>query len=96
MNLEDDALEELLRKYRPVGPPTGLRQRIIVEPVAQRRWPLYVFRTAIAATLLISLGLIHAADTLNGANIDRIGTGPVTWTPEAQQRYLALFLHDLR
>jgi hypothetical protein len=89
MNPEDAALEDLLQKYRPVGPPSALRQRILAAPTAQRRWPLYCFRVGIAATLLFSLGLLHAADALNRANADRIGLGPATWTPETQQRYLA-------
>jgi hypothetical protein len=91
-----DDLETVLHRYRPVGPPPALRPKIVAAPPVERHWPLYFFRAAIAATLLISLGLLHAADTLNRTNADRIGTGPVTWTPETQQRYLAQLLHDLR
>jgi hypothetical protein len=91
-----DDIENLLQRYRPVGPPSTLRQKIVAALPVERHWPLYIFRAAIAATLLISVGLLYAADTLNRTNADRIGTGPVTWTPETQQRYVAQLLHDLR
>jgi hypothetical protein len=106
MSLENpDNFESLLQRFRPVGPPPGLRSKILAIPIAApRRWPVYLYRAAIAATLLLSLSLLHAADALNAANATRIGSGPVEWTPDAQaaadllgpgaQRYIALCLLD--
>ena len=99
-----DDLENLLQRYHPVGPPPTLREKVLAPTAAQRRWPLYCFRAAIAATLLFSAGLLHAADTLNGTTAAHIGAGPIQWSPEAQTaadmlgpegpHYIALCLLD--
>ena len=48
-------------------------------------WPTWVFRSAVAALLLLSVTLIHAADRLNQESATYVGIGPPRWTPEAQQ-----------
>ena len=51
----------------------------------RRLWPMRLFRTAVAALLLLSLGLLHAADRLNQDSAARSGLGLPHWTAEAQQ-----------
>jgi len=46
--------EDLLRRYRPVGPPASLRDSIIAASDARPAWP---WMTAAAALLLLALGL---------------------------------------
>ncbi len=84
-----DDLEMVLRGYRPAGPPRRLRERILRPPVAPstaaRRWPIRLFRSAIAAVLILSLVLIHAADRLNQDTAAGVGVGAAHWTAEAEQ-----------
>lgn len=90
-----DDLENFLQRYRPVAPPPALRQKVLAPPAAQHHWPTYCFRAAVAAMLLVSLGLLHAADALNRSNRERIGTGPTISPSETQQRFIAQYLRDL-
>jgi hypothetical protein len=92
-----DDIEELLNHFRPAGPPADLRGRILGQEVptdrsltpptaaAPRSWPTWVFRSAIAALLLMSITLIDAANRLNHESATSVGIGPPRWTPEAQQ-----------
>lgn len=50
--MKDSDIEDLLRKYRPVGPPAELRHRILATTRADRIWPW-----ASAAAALLVLGL---------------------------------------
>jgi hypothetical protein len=56
--MNDSEMEDLLRKYRPVGPPAKLRERILGTTRVPRIWPW-----ASAAAALLALGLVfqHAA-----------------------------------
>ncbi len=85
----NDDLEDILRRFRPAGPPEQLRQRILLAHALRRRhaarWPIRLYRTAVAALLLLALGLLHSADRLNQDSASRVGVGPVRWTAEAQQ-----------
>ena len=84
-----DDLENLLRNFRPVGPTPALRDKILGQPVdvqpPTRRWPLWIYRSAVAASLLLSFALFRAADALNRDSAANVGVGPPHWTPEAQQ-----------
>lgn len=77
-------IESILLRYRPLGPDDTLRQKILA-PASKRirRWPLYTFRTAIAASLLFSFVLLRAAAILDRQAASQIGL--TQWTPEAQQ-----------
>src|SRR4051812_32589880 len=91
MPLEDSDIEQTLLRYRPAAPPAALREKILTpSPLATPsspapRWPLYLFRPAIAATLLISFLLLHFADHLNQAAVPGAGLRPVLWTADAEQ-----------
>ncbi len=50
--MKDSEIEDLLRKYRPVGPPAELRHRILAPIRTPRIWPW-----ASAAAALLVLGL---------------------------------------
>ena len=84
-----DEMEKLLRRYYPAGPPAHVREKILrlemLRATPRRLWPMRLFRTAVAALLLLSLGLLHAADRLNHDSASRVGLGPPRWTLEAQQ-----------
>ncbi len=79
-------IDALLQRFRPRGPDAALREKILApEPAANRRWPVYVCRSAIAASLLISFLLLHAAGSLDRSTAAELGPQSVTWSPEAQQ-----------
>ena len=84
-----DEMENLLQRFRPAGPPAHLREKILHQEIPPalpvRRWPTWLFRSAIAAMLLVSFALFHAADRLNQDSAAGIGIGPPRWTAEAQQ-----------
>jgi hypothetical protein len=84
-----DEMERLLRRYYPAGPPAHIREKILRRDLLlatpRRLWPMRLFRTAVAALLLLSLGLLHAADRLNQDSAARSGLGSPHWTAEAQQ-----------
>jgi len=84
-----DDLENELRRFRPVGPPPELRDRILRRPapaqLAARRWLGWIYRASVAASLLLSFTLFRAADALNRDSAARVGMGPPRWTPEADQ-----------
>ncbi len=84
-----DDMEELLQHFRPVGPPAHLSERVLgsgIPPAGSvRRWPLRVFRGAIAALLLLSAALFYDANRLNQDSAACVGLGPPRWTAEAQQ-----------
>ena len=56
--MNDSDIEDLLRRYRPVGPPANLRARILSESRAHRVWP---WASAAAALLASTLALHDAA-----------------------------------
>ena len=84
-----DDLENLLKRFRPAGPPARLRETILrlqTPPASPARlWPIHLFRGAIAALLLLSVSLLYAAARLNQDTASRVGQGPPRWTAEAQQ-----------
>src|SRR5205823_14358405 len=85
MDHDDSDIERALLRYRPVEPPPGMRGRVLREEAAipVRRWPLFAFRAAVAATLLVSLGLWRAAEHLNQATAAQSGLNQVPWNADA-------------
>lgn len=57
--MQDQDLEDVLRRYRPCDPPTSLRERCLAPPRAMR-WPY----AAAAALVLVALGTYRASATL--------------------------------
>lgn len=55
--MSDSDIEELLRRYRPAGPPKQLRERILAIERTERIWPWM----AAAAALLVSALTLHVA-----------------------------------
>ncbi len=61
MTEHDNEIEQILRQYRPAGPTDELRQRILssAKPATKQihPWRVWGFRAAIAAVVLIAVGL---------------------------------------
>ncbi len=73
--MKDSDIEDLLRKYRPVGPPGELRQRILARSRVPRIWP---WASAAAALLVLGLTLqLAARHEAARANMD-LGPSVVT------------------
>lgn len=89
MTEHDNEIEQILRAYRPAGPPEGLRERALsstqggAEPA--RPWRVWAFRAAVAATIVLSITLNVAADRTMRTVSAEIGIGPVRWTEDAEQ-----------
>ena len=64
--MNDPEIEELLRRYRPAGPPSQLRARVTAPMPAQRIWPW----AAAAAVLLLSLMTLRISARSETANAD--------------------------
>lgn len=77
--MKDSEIEDLLRKYQPVGPPAELRQRILAITRVPRIWPW-----ASAAAALLVLGLtfhLAARNETAGADV-KLGTSAVARVTE--------------
>ena len=85
MSDDDSRIEAQLLRYRPVGPPAGLRDRALrpVSPAGSRRRA--VWWLSVAAMLAISLGLHLATDRVSRQTAAILGAGQVRWTAEAEE-----------
>jgi hypothetical protein len=83
---EDDArIEALLTRYRPVGPPAELRTRVLqASAPRQIRWTAAA-GWAIAASLLLSIGLNSAVSRLTQDSIRMLGIGQIEWKPGSDE-----------
>jgi hypothetical protein len=69
--MKDSEIEDLLRKFRPVGPTAEMRQRILATTRVPLMWP---WASAAAALLILGLTLqLAARDATTGA---RLNLGP--------------------
>ena len=88
---DNNAIEQILRAYRPAGPPESLRRRVLSTGHAQpsatppRPWGAWAFRAAIAAMLVAAFALNVATDNAMATLAANIGVGPVRWTEDAEQ-----------
>ena len=61
MTEHDNEIEQILRAYRPIGPQQRLRSRVLLSPQPgtepARTWRVWVFRAAVAAVVLVAIGL---------------------------------------
>ena len=65
--MNDSEIEDLLRKYRPVGPPAEMRQRILATTRVLRIWP---WASAAAALLILGLTFhLAARNEVAGADL---------------------------
>lgn len=72
--MDDSEIEDLLRRYRPVGPPAKLRERILGTDRVPRIWPW----ASAAAALLVSALTLHLAGRYEAASADlRLGPAAV-------------------
>ena len=74
--MDDSEIEDLLRRYRPIGPPAVLRERIFAAAPSRRIWPW----ASAAAALLMSAMTFHVASGYE------VGSADVTLGPAAATR----------
>jgi hypothetical protein len=66
--MKDSEIEDLLRKYRPVGPPAELRHRILATTRVLRVWP---WAAATAALLILGITFqLAARNEVAGADLN--------------------------
>ena len=85
MNDEDSRIEELLTRYRPKGPPARLRERLIQSLEYCRSFKWRPWWTAAAASLILSIGLNFAAESISRDTVDMLQVQQIEWTPEAEE-----------
>ena len=64
--MSDSDIDDLLRRYRPVGPPPELRGRILATRRVERVWPW----ASAAAALLVSTLALHVAARDEATGVD--------------------------
>lgn len=84
MNDELLELEEKLSRYRPAGPPGGLRDRVLSVATPRRSRPVITPWLAVAAMLLVSIGLNLATARIGRQTADLLGPRTL-WTAEAEE-----------
>ena len=85
MNHDDGAIESLLGRYRPVGPPPGLRDRVLSSAVQTRSWWIAAGWLSAAAMLLLALGLHLATARMMQETAAASGIGRIEWSAEAEE-----------
>jgi hypothetical protein len=84
-------VERVLDRFRPIGPPPALRQRVLDAALAgphaapPRRIALWVWRSAVAAGLVAAVWLSLAGDRIAAQVAGQVGVGPPVWTPQAEE-----------
>jgi hypothetical protein len=79
-----DEIENMLMRYRPMGPGEELRRRVLGEEPAHS-YRIWVVRAAVAAMLLVAVGLEWSARVTNQRTVEQIGVGRVTWDANAER-----------
>jgi hypothetical protein len=86
--MEDDTgqMEQILIRYRPVGPPADLRDRVTMagQPRPQRSRLAIISWLAAAATLALTVGLNMATNRLLRETAKSLGP-EIVWTEEAEE-----------
>ena len=84
-------MERVLERFQPVGPPAGLRARVLDAAVAatlrrsRGRAAVAIWRSAVAAGLVAALWLNLAANQISGRLAGQVGLGPAVWTQQAEE-----------
>jgi hypothetical protein len=85
MNQSDDIIESLLARYRPTGPPPGLRSLVLSSALPSRpRWRVAAW-LSVAAMLVLTLGLHLAATRVMRATAAAADIGRIEWSTEAEE-----------
>lgn len=87
MKAHDD-MERILRQFEPAGPPMAMRQRVLDSALAAQReaaWKPSPFWLAMAAMLVLAIGLHWQSAALAGPTLRAIGTGQASWTEAADE-----------
>ena len=90
-NHGNDPVEHLLNRFRPKGPPAVMRQRVLSGAAAvgtntrPHRTAVALWRSAVAAGLLLALLLNLQAERISTGIADRTGIGPAVWTQDEEQ-----------
>ena len=86
MNENNQPIEDLLRRYRPMGPPSALRVRVLrPHKMPQHRlWSRFLGWSA-AAMLVLSLGLQMAARSMTRETAEMLYGQCLQWAPAAQE-----------
>jgi len=84
MNSEDAQIEEILQKYRLSGPPTVLKERIFSSRPSSISRTKIVGWLAVAAVLLVSIGLHWATIQMERQMGGMLEPGQI-WSAEAEE-----------
>lgn len=88
--MKDSEIEDLLRRYRPAGPPAEMRQRILAPDRTPRIW---LWTSAAAALLISGLTLqLAARNEVAGADLN-LGPSAVTRVTDDLTNMLGGDLH---
>jgi hypothetical protein len=89
MSRHEREIEQALLRFRPAGPPPGLRGRVLAATSAPTRattsWRTTTFWGALAAMLLAAVCLNLATDRITRSMASRVGIGPARWTAQAEE-----------
>jgi len=89
MSQHEQEIEQALLRFRPAGPPPGLRSRVLTAaaalPLATTSWRTTTFWGALAAMLLVAVCLNLAADRITRSVANQVGIGPARWTAQAEE-----------
>ena len=77
--------ERLMKRYRPAGPPDGLRARVLSAAApCESGWATAGWAAA-AAAVMLSVALNAAAGQLQRDAVRDVGWPPLKWTPAAEE-----------
>lgn len=85
--MNDPDLDALLRRHRPVGPPAGLRERVLLMPDRRGDWAWL----GVAAALLV---IVVGSQVATGWEIDTVAAALATGTDTGEQQTLLDLLGD--
>jgi hypothetical protein len=85
MNDEDTNIEAVLGRYRPLGPPAGLRDRVVGSSRPRRSRLAVAAWLSMAAALVLSVGLHLATERVMRQTAATLKTPQTQWTPEAEE-----------
>lgn len=85
MTNETDPVEELLARYRPVGPPESLRRGLCEPAEAPSRDGVSRWWLSIAAMLAVVVGLQFASQRVERQIAGMLAIGQIQWTPEVEE-----------
>ncbi len=85
MDNNDAGIESLLARYRPVGPPADLRDRVVRSAGPRRSRLAAVAWWSMAAALALSVGLHLATQQVMRQTAATLNTPQTQWTAEAEE-----------